>query len=157
MTRLTQRAAGTRTTASIQKAMSVATGAWAPSTKTMTMSSSQLADVSAVTPFSDSVMFIPPMLRPGSRYRPKVQSAASQIRRQKHEGEGAAARIELEGREEATDDRHVVERPGDPDGEKRGGDKTRSRRRSASRATRSLDGRLVFTFPAIAARVARPV
>ena len=65
--RLSQRAAGTRTMASIQKAMSVATGALGPATKTMAMSSSQLAAVSAVSPLSDSERFMPPMLRPGSR------------------------------------------------------------------------------------------
>ena len=67
VTLLSQRAAGTRTTASIQKAMSVATGALGPKTKTIAISSSQLAAVSAVSPLSDSDRFMPPMLRPGSR------------------------------------------------------------------------------------------
>ena len=78
VTLLSQRAAGTRTMASIQKAMSVATGALGPETKTMAISISQLAAVSAVSPLSDSDRFMPPMLRPGSRYRPKAHRAASQ-------------------------------------------------------------------------------
>ena len=73
-----QRAAGTRTTASIQKAMSAPTGACGPATKTIAISISQLAEVSAVSPLSDSERFMPPMLRPGSRYRPKAHRAASQ-------------------------------------------------------------------------------
>jgi len=78
VTLLSQRAAGTRTTASTQKAMSVATGALEPETKTIAISISQLAAVSAVSPLSDSDRFMPPMLRPGSRYRPKAHRAASQ-------------------------------------------------------------------------------
>ena len=64
---LSQRAAGRRMMASIQKAMSVPTGALGPATKTIAIRSSQLAEVIAVSPLSDSDMFMPPTLRPGSR------------------------------------------------------------------------------------------
>ena len=101
--------------ASIQKAMSVATGALGPATKTMAISISQLADVSAVSPLSDSDRFMPPMLRPGSRYRPKAQRAASQKGVSRMNSSGAAVRVRIEGRDEPADHRHVVERPGHPD------------------------------------------
>ena len=63
----TQRAVGTRTAANVQNTISMAIGASGPSSSTRTMSSSQLAEVSAVRPFSDSARLKPPMLRPGSR------------------------------------------------------------------------------------------
>ena len=66
----THRASGTRTIIRNQKAISGATGVCGPSASTRTISSSQLAAVSAVRPVSPSLRLKPPTLRAGSRYRP---------------------------------------------------------------------------------------
>ena len=67
MTRPIQRADGTRTTANAQNTISMRDRRVGPESSTRTMSSSQLAEVSAVRPFNDSARLKPPMLRPGSR------------------------------------------------------------------------------------------
>ncbi len=91
-----QRADGTSTTARAQNTISIATGASSPMASTRTMRSSQLAEVSAVRPFSDSPRLKPPMLRPGSRYRPKAQRAASQYGVRRTRSSASGARLALE-------------------------------------------------------------
>ena len=78
VTRVIQRATGRATMAMHQKAISITTGAASPSASTSTISSTHALEVSAVSPLNDSPRLNPPMLRPGSRYRPKTHRAASQ-------------------------------------------------------------------------------
>ena len=144
------RAARART-ARAQKAISGATGASAPSASTRAMSSSQLADVSAVRPVSPSPRLKPPMLRAGLAVQAEGPERREPVRRQQDEGARAPTCGSLSNAPlSLLEQRQVVERSRRPR-PRAATTIERARRcpRTASRRRAARDGRRVLA-PALA-------